>query len=360
MALCDRSFFHPAADYSKAVRNCNAASGGEIAIPTGDASYYISKTLGGTAPVSDLQMLVFIGTAPDRFRASTRLRCAFVSIRGTITKRDWEDNFRFHETTQPDELKVARVHTGFLAEWNVMAPQLRAYLDPLLQAGSLDAVVFTGHSAGGAVAQLGCGNYNVLLSSGAISGQDMNSVHVSTINYASPRVGGSTWRGFADKFVADNLRVAYRRDIVPMQAPEMVAYEHVGKELVLELDSNDGQTRQATMCAQNESSLQKGNTRSFMLVFQAVVPFVLAIAAICFLGMAMRRGTLSLQSGALGEIGRVRWETKVIRSKGSLFATIPYNWALWTQFIFWGAVASVMGFFSVRDFRAVKRYHSSY
>jgi len=326
MELCDRSFFHPAANYAKAVTRFNRIADGVAAIPSGAAYRYISKSLSSSQPTADLQVLVYRGTAQDRFNSARQLRTLFVGIEGSVTKHDWTEDFRFHLTEQPDELKGARVHRGFLNEWNALAPSVREAIDPLIRAGEVDAILFVGHSSGAAVAQLAATNFNVALSQGVYEGFSENNVHVGTINYAGPRVGGDEWVKVAARYLPDNLRVTQRSDIIPMLPARMQGYRHVGQEVVINTSPHGIGRRTLTACETDHSSLQNGNARELILVYQILLPIVLSVVALLFLCAAAWRSVQAWQPGPEGGLPRLLWMNRILEhtTKSSRRVILPY------------------------------------
>ncbi|KAF1928891.1 alpha/beta-hydrolase [Didymella exigua CBS 183.55] len=83
-------------------------------------------------------------------------RALVVSIRGTVTKDDWMLNFNNKPKHAPRLLNgQLKWHEGFLTVAEAMEPHLTKQIKELLKhEGPIDSVLFSGHSAGGAVAQI--------------------------------------------------------------------------------------------------------------------------------------------------------------------------------------------------------------
>ena len=93
-----------------------------------------------------------------------------VCLRGSLTFRDWTQDFLVLETSHP---LLGRVHEGFLAEAASMAPQIA-------QVCAGRQFSLTGHSRGGAIA---------LLLGGLLKGSGQ--VADAIVTFGAPRAGGA-------------------------------------------------------------------------------------------------------------------------------------------------------------------------
>lgn len=148
---------------------------------------------------------------------------AFVVMRGTEGRGDWRQNIRA-TMAGPTELIPPGVtwtaphrHRGFAEAWDIIRPQVEAWLAKRPQGQPL---IFSGHSLGGALAFLGA--YE-----SAMQGRNVEAV----ITFGAPMVGRSEWAdayktaGLQDR----TLRLVFDQDLVPLIL-QFIGYQHVGRE----------------------------------------------------------------------------------------------------------------------------------
>jgi len=147
-----------------------------------------------------------------------------VSIRGTVLTsiKNWIKDLDFFITPLPYAPSGVKVHQGFLSTWTDLKGQVLPLITQALTTSGLSNVVVTGHSLGGAVANLAAVDI-------------WNTFHTrSTISlwtYGSPRVGNSEWVSYFDDFTMYSIRMVNNEDIVPHLPPHFVDdYHHIPDE----------------------------------------------------------------------------------------------------------------------------------
>lgn len=168
------------------------------------------------------------------FQATANPSQVLVAFRGTDSKVDaYNDVFYFTEAftpyadvEQPTVAKVSRgfngiyVHTG-----STLATSMQAQLFQLLasisgSSSGLSQLYVTGHSLGGALAELFA--YDLTLS--------LPSVPAQTITFAAPMVGIASWGQAYDRGGgpgASTIRVVNLDDVVPNLPPHSIAPDYV-------------------------------------------------------------------------------------------------------------------------------------
>lgn len=176
----------------------------------------VAFTRAAVAMKGDAIVIAFRGTKGD-----TAPETAFTGLRIDGDIRLTEPSF-----ITASRRGGAEVHQGFNDAYRNLRSQINAALD-----GQFGKHLFiTGHSLGGALAQLAAWDM------AANRRNDFRSITV--ITSGSPRVGN---RAFADKFVAavpDNLRIIVHRDPVPALPWRFGKFVHAGGALVI--GKNDG------------------------------------------------------------------------------------------------------------------------
>lgn len=135
-----------------------------------------------------------------------------INFQGSVSKRDWIQNFDFLRVPYKSMPKKFRVHRGFLTKWkSVQADVMR-----VVETSEFKTLIVTGFSQGGALASL-C--HEDLVFRGYVP---------VTYAFGSPRV--FSWFTPRDRF--ENLfRVTLNWDPIPGLAPWSWGYRHVGREL---------------------------------------------------------------------------------------------------------------------------------
>jgi predicted lipase len=146
---------------------------------------------------------------------------AYVIFRGSDSNTDWITNFNFgQEQIYPYEGKSssgAEIHKGFAAAYFSVRTEIFGYF----QRSSLQQVIVTGHSLGGALATLGAVDlqYN-------FTGQ----FAIALYTFGAPRVGNIGFRESFNRRVLDSSRFVYGMDLVSALPRPWQGYRHVEKE----------------------------------------------------------------------------------------------------------------------------------
>jgi len=149
------------------------------------------------------------------YRGSMELGDAFVNLQIVMTPLQSKG---LNATVVGD----AKVHTGFLGAYNVVADTTLSTVKSQLALYPAYAVVVTGHSLGGAVASLA-----------AISIKAANpSAPLKLYTYGQPRVGNAEFSSFVEKSIgASNIyRAVHTYDGVPTILFKSLGYRHFATE----------------------------------------------------------------------------------------------------------------------------------
>jgi hypothetical protein len=150
------------------------------------------------------------------FQSQTVPGCFVVAFRGTDSDADaFEDAFFDYTTFQPYQNSVSPtpddVSTGFQDIYSTMGGSMTQTMQQqifgMLPTQQISEIYITGHSLGGALSQLFTLDMRV----------SFPDVNIQTINFASPKVGGSDWASAcANAGAAQNItRVINYWDAVP-------------------------------------------------------------------------------------------------------------------------------------------------
>ncbi|MES1911206.1 MAG: hypothetical protein MHM6MM_003681 [Cercozoa sp. M6MM] len=149
-------------------------------------------------------------------------RDVVVVFRGSENLQNWFNNL---DTVKTDwERSRGRVHKGFLRGYSEsLQEQLWHLVETTARRFKARAVTFTGHSLGGALAQL----------SAVDIGQDLpDSMMTRVITFGSPRVGDPIFRNQDIPGVVDSIfRVVHRRDSVPGLPLRSFGFRHGAQEV---------------------------------------------------------------------------------------------------------------------------------
>ena len=152
-----------------------------------------------------------------------------VSFRGTLEASDVLTDLAFAPArfsalsrNSAGEDEAMLVHGGFLAAFSSLLPQLDRVIADASVAGSIPRLFFTGHSMGGAVAQLAAAHYH------------LHSPWLVT--FGAPSLGNSAFVRHVEDFVRPfgGLRLWNELDSVPYLA-QLVGYRHAGVPVKLRL-----------------------------------------------------------------------------------------------------------------------------
>jgi predicted lipase len=178
----------------------------------------------------------------------TDTQCAILSeetaatlvFRGSESSQDWETDFNTTlERTQFDQKVVrelivepqektypyagpsssgALMHRGFVAAYFAVRDQIHDYI----RNNAVSSVVATGHSLGGALANLCAVDIQYNFS---------DKVTVEAYTYGAPKVGNDGFRNSYNERVPNSYRIVHGMDIVPELPRWWQGYRSVDKEL---------------------------------------------------------------------------------------------------------------------------------
>ena len=144
-----------------------------------------------------------------------------ISFRGTTSVVDWQTDLSFAFGNATSICEGCWVHSGFLGSWRgVKDLVLNSWQDWQVRYSAYRTVV-TGHSLGGALANL-CASELKKLDADA---------NISLYSYGSPRVGNQAFASHTNEtFGWNNHRVTHLNDPVPRVPYRINGYMHAGPE----------------------------------------------------------------------------------------------------------------------------------
>ncbi len=194
----------------------------ELVIATGKANYaYENDRL---AYIDNTKTGVKIFTSKER-------GITFISVKGSDTNNfmaDWRINFSTEFGIMNHGGKTVVGHSGFLKAFDSVRDRVLTLVHQVMIEDS-GMVVFCGHSAGGALAQILYTVYREMLEEAGL--------RVECVSFAAPRWVASDYKdGIYDDHI---LRVENKGDIVPGLPFAWCGYEHVGDQLFLGSNGKD-------------------------------------------------------------------------------------------------------------------------
>ena len=145
-----------------------------------------------------------------------------ITFRGTISNADWDTDLDFVQDDASDICKGCEVHGGFLGSWRgVRSIVLETWSGLQKQYAGYNTIV-TGHSLGGAIANL-C--------AAELTKNSTSKGSISLYTYGSPRVGNPTFANFITSTLeSNNYRVTHLNDPVPRLPGRFFEFAHPGPE----------------------------------------------------------------------------------------------------------------------------------
>ena len=134
----------------------------------------------------------------------------YVTFRGTSSLKDALDDLDIKRTRVSGKIKV---HKGFYKQFQSVQIKITKILLKLTENAS--RIIFTGHSLGGALAQIAAAYY----------GDVLEDIFVTCYTFGSPRVGNKYFVEWFSKNVNEHVRVVNDNDPVPM-IPTMFYWTH--------------------------------------------------------------------------------------------------------------------------------------
>lgn len=149
-----------------------------------------------------------------------------VAFAGTdpLSIQNWIDDLDFFKTPYPGcEDDGCKVHEGFLATWQSVQTQVRSAVDSMIAAHPSAALRVTGHSLGGAVAQL-CA-LDLAVTQGARP--------TSLTTFGQPRTGNEEFTAYFESTLSGLpvWRLTHRKDPVPHLPLEAMGFHHEPTEV---------------------------------------------------------------------------------------------------------------------------------
>ncbi|KAK1754517.1 Alpha/Beta hydrolase protein [Echria macrotheca] len=194
-----------------------------------------------SGPLTDIRGLVAVDHAK---------RAIIVSIRGTVSVRNWITDFIFPQLPVLDLCLGCLVHTGFLTAWKEISSAALAGLKTAKTANPFYAVIFTGHSLGASVATIGA----AYARRAGYAGADI-------YTFGSPRAGNSFFANFVTNQPGNEYRVTHANDPIARLPPLVLNYRHTSPEYWLQ--STDPSPSDVTVCQGNANLKCNGGTGGF-------------------------------------------------------------------------------------------------
>ena len=170
----------------------------------------------------------------------------YVVFRGSSSIANWITNF---QTTQSTYTKWptcnCKVHDGFQKAVNTVYNTALTEVKRLKSLHSAYTVKTTGHSLGGALAQL---TAMALIADG---------IPTTMINFGQPRVGDTTYAAFSHSKLANQFRVVHYKDTVPhipTQTP--IDYHHTAYEMY---EDSTGSVKQCDVSGEDPTCADQWN-----------------------------------------------------------------------------------------------------
>jgi predicted lipase len=173
-----------------------------------DANMNDSKTL-------DAQMVIFI-----------KDDICYIAFRGTSSLTDVIYDLEGFQTSIIED-KTVKVHKGFYIQFLA----LKDWIDEILKTLKYDKIIFTGHSAGGAIATIAASVYSL----------NKQLKEITCISFGSPRVGNLHFKSFFTNNVKNHYRITNSHDEVPL-LPFLPGYYHVSDAYHIQNDTLFRQT----------------------------------------------------------------------------------------------------------------------
>lgn len=152
------------------------------------------------------------GGDDTQYRIEDHGNYAVVVFQGSVSKRDWENNFAFWVKPYRDMPKRWYAHAGFVRAYKAVRNEIIAALV------GKEHVIVTGYSHGAALATM-------LHEDLVFNNPGFQGVH--TVTFGGPRVVWMSKKVRQERFKT-LYRVAHARDIVTMLPPWLFGYIHVG------------------------------------------------------------------------------------------------------------------------------------
>jgi hypothetical protein len=215
--------------------NCGRKCDGDVRETVVDVTAYDRKTTAAA----------FVGYHPRKklivaaFRGTASVQSAIYDLKFWQSEADWQSKWpafvRQSNARLPSGLKV---HAGFEASYVPIRSTIQSSVVKLAKQFPDYQIVFTGHSLGGAMAQMAAVDYH------DVNG---NADRISLYTYGAPRVGNDDWARFVDNLPFSNRMYRITRDGDPVPHLPLIAmgYLHSKQNFLLRDSGETSQCRNA-------------------------------------------------------------------------------------------------------------------
>lgn len=159
-----------------------------------------------------------------------QMNAIVVSFRGTDSTNwgNWVENlrsYRMNKLYPVPGFPRAMVHVGFHMLWTQsdLQANITASVEALLKAHPGARLYVTGHSMGGALANLAALDLKF----------KYNFTYVGVWTYGAPRVGNFDYYSLFETVVDESWRFTHNRDVVPSLPPQLMGFHHTAREVWL-------------------------------------------------------------------------------------------------------------------------------
>lgn len=176
-----------------------------------------------------------------------QLQAVAVSFRGSDNVANFLTDANIGTVKYEDDkiCQNCKVHRGFYNSYVRLGKQgLKAAIDEAVNSNPSYQVFFTGHSLGGAVANLAAAGFR----------QEHPSATIKLYTYGQPRVGNGDFADYVNKKVPENYRVVHQKDIVPHKPAYFINYRHSGTEIWYK----DGMVGDYIVCKDESNNCSNG------------------------------------------------------------------------------------------------------
>jgi predicted lipase len=141
-----------------------------------------------------------------------------VSFRGSANIENWIEDFTFEKTSY--SCKGCEIHLGFLEDYKIVEEQINGAVQKLIQKHPSASILTTGHSLGGALAEIGGMRLKAKFNK-----------KVEVHHFGGPRIGNTAMAQYLGTRVDTLYRVVHNKDIVPHLPFEWMEYHHSAFEV---------------------------------------------------------------------------------------------------------------------------------
>lgn len=116
-----------------------------------------------------------------------------------------------------------QIHNGFLNQYLLIKNQLFYYIDNIIKNNNIKEISFSGHSSGGAIANIASIDYC----------KKYSNIKINCVTFGSPKVGNKNFVNEYNKYVKNSYRIVNKYDIIE-QLPLPIIYKHAHEPIYLE------------------------------------------------------------------------------------------------------------------------------